>query len=801
MEVETLIPQLQDTLSEIKVTLNGLSAKAQYDKLEQLEHKREHQLSDLQASFEKERQELEQKRRKKLEDIKKKRKQEDEERAAQRRREDEELTKANSKEDAQHQQRRSSAASSIEDETEHKLDEAEEAARKLIQEGKHKLHELDERRKELNRRIDEQLKQPLPSLPLRRRDKQKKESASTSKAMANGDSVPNDIPNPELHRKESKKGEASSKHRPPPSADSSEKEKSPEAKKEGELPFQDVPKGLQPATMKSSQYLPSNTFTEALKNMTMSNASKGKPKYEKGSLDTVSQEEGHDEPGVVRHDDDTNVLTSKKDAAADERIWEAESNIGDGRATEHIKLLPNEKFGREKATVQGKKNLSGQNASAFQPFHSTENYTLVGSKLLNQREPAQRAAGLELAIVENDSYAASEGREPKQETLAERPSEQHGTTIVGGEASAQFNQRVASSERTKVPESTVMNIDTPTDTSKATAHTVGAKSTIQSPRLSSTLDERNPRQYDETFNQMGLERPGTPDSSQQSHSRPPKGRLPLEREVAMSSAELATHAGFDMASNMSAGHPSKAQRTRLSPLPVENETVRGQEQLFDDHKSASDHLEHHNTDDEELDSLPHTPIEGEHLPVLLEPILKDRHDDRGLPMWMDETGSWAIATETADKNSLPQIPSKPAPDQEIRNARNLTQSYDVEGGTRGNSSQNDNHGGQGPSQPQRDPVKMLYSHVVAGLFGPGSETARPSPHVAEPTESQNPPSEPCGTSDERPLIHSRQRGRQMDRSFSSPERTLNPREQLFQRNEDDIDIRGSWFKHSKRGLS
>lgn len=147
MEVETLIPQLQDTLSQIRVTIDGLSTKAQYDQLDQLEQKREHQLKDLQATFEKERQELEQKRKKKLDDIKKKRKQEDEERAAQRRREDEELTKANSKEDAQQQQRRSSAASSIEDETEHKIDEVEEAARKSIQEGKHKLHDLDEKRK------------------------------------------------------------------------------------------------------------------------------------------------------------------------------------------------------------------------------------------------------------------------------------------------------------------------------------------------------------------------------------------------------------------------------------------------------------------------------------------------------------------------------------------------------------------------------------------------------------------------------------------------------------------------------
>lgn len=329
---------------------------------------------------------------------------------------------------------------------------------------------------------------------------------------------------------------------------------------------------------------------------------------------------------------------------------------------------------------------------------------------------------------------------------------------------------------------------------------------------------------------MEFEQSGTPHSPQQAHtnngrgsfeagrlSGPPRQLLPpqdpvksaalsprqgefsLDREVANSSVELATHTGFDRAHNASAGYlpivEQQAGRTSVSPLPVENETVRGQDQLFDDHKSGSDPCETH-TDDEDLDSLPHTPID---LPVLLEPILKHRHDKQGLPTLMDELGSWAVVTEKGEKDIVPQFSSKLQPSQDIRDP---TRSVDTGAGTGGNRSRNNDHGGQGASQPQHGPVKLLYSHVLAGIFGPSHESESPSPHDATTADFENMPGEQRDTSDdERYPIHSRHRGRQMERSLPSPERTLNPREQLFQGNEDDIDIKSAWFKRSKRGLS
>lgn len=282
---------------------------------------------------------------------------------------------------------------------------------------------------------------------------------------------------------------------------------------------------------------------------------------------------------------------------------------------------------------------------------------------------------------------------------------------------------------------------------------------------------------------------------------PRQGKSSLDKNVVNSSAKSATRTGFGQAQNTSAGYlpmtERQMERTSTSPLPVENETVRGQDQLFDDHKSASDPCEHH-SDDEELDSLPHTPIEGGDLPVLIEPILKHRPDGQGLATLVDELGSWAIATEKGDKDILPKLPLASPPIQENRD---LTQSDDARAGTGGNRSQTDNRGGQGPSQPQRDPVKLLYSHVLAGIFGPSPQNEIPSPHDASLPNSEIPLDEQRGIDDERRQIHSRQRGRRMERPFPSPERTLNPREQLFQGNDDDIDIKGAWFKRAKRGSS
>lgn len=230
MEVETLIPQMQETLSKIRTTVSELSSKSHYDELDQLEQKRERLLADSQTSFEKEVQKLEAKRQQDLEDIKKKRKQEDEERAARRQREDEELQKAKSKEHKQQQRKYDSEVDSIEDETERKMDEIEEIAERVVEEGKKKLHDLEEKRKDLNHRIDEQLKQSLPTTPPRKRDRPKKEGGDHSKDGVNGGSASAGPRNNDS----SSKSQPSTPSKPRPSSAVSAQEKSPEAKKDGQ---------------------------------------------------------------------------------------------------------------------------------------------------------------------------------------------------------------------------------------------------------------------------------------------------------------------------------------------------------------------------------------------------------------------------------------------------------------------------------------------------------------------------------------------------------------------------------------
>lgn len=324
---------------------------------------------------------------------------------------------------------------------------------------------------------------------------------------------------------------------------------------------------------------------------------------------------------------------------------------------------------------------------------------------------------------------------------------------------------------------------------------------------------------------MEFEQSGSPDSPQQGHSRgdgdsfetvrqsgppgqpspphgpvksatprPRQGKSSPGREVTDSSAQRAAHTSSDRARDTSARHlPIIEQQTRItsaSPLPVENETVRGQDQLFDDQKSASDPCEHH-SDDEELDSLPHTPIDDGDLPVLLEPILKHRPDAQGLATLMDELDSWAILPDRGDMASLPQFSSKSPPGQEIRDHK---QSDDTGAKPAGNRLQSGFQGDQGPSHPQHGPVKLLYSQVLAGQSSPSHEYQGSSSHVAAPDEQR-------GTSEEGCQTHSSQRGRQMERASPSPERTLNPREQLFQGKEDAINIRSASFKDSQRGLT
>ncbi|KAI1121742.1 hypothetical protein F5Y10DRAFT_271776 [Nemania abortiva] len=806
MEVEALIPQLQNTLSEISSTVHGLSTKSQDDELDQLERKRERLLGDLQASFEREKQELETKHRKELEEIKKKRKQEDEERAARRRREDEELKKASSKDDKQWQHRRDSAVEIIEDETGQQMDQVEEEAQRMVEEGKKRLQDLEEKRRDLNRRIDEQLKQSLPTAPSRKKDRQKKEKSNVPKDGTNGDSVSNALPKNESTPKDSNKPDTPSKHQEPGDSPA----KSPESKKDGELPFQDASRGLPQAAIRPIGKLP-KTFAEALKS-NMSNESKGKAKLGKGSSDPMRKESSdHAErpSDVLLHE----VKTIPK---REEDITRQHKTI------ENMELPFSGKAEPAGAGNQRNEELPHDNPTTFKPI-SPKNNKSAESKQVNQTKSTQNPTSFETTSTGTHDPTVSKVGEVKQESQIERPSEQRRLTVIDNLELDPLSESTTVHEFCAVPEDAPRKSHSPVHVSDDEVHTVGPKSTYQPPSPSYPPEERTSGQVIETDNYMEPRQPTAADSLEQGYSgdgrdtfsalgqsqpcsrssktpvKPVPSTPPSSIQGDFPLLEPATHIGFDELRNTTTEYIStigqQAWRGPTSPLPVENETVRGQDRLFDDHKSVSDHSERH-SGDEESDFSPQTPIEGQDLPVLLDTSLNHRLYEPGLVTLVDEPGSWAIVTEQGDKDHS-QLASNLTPVQEARNfGRQDVKTKLCEAG----DCEVNCTDGRGSNCPQPAPAK-LFNHVLSGQGDPASEEQNISLRCTPPAGPKHSKHKRRNSSVETPRKRPKRRGRQISRSPQSPERALNPREQLFQGSDDDIDIRSAWFKRSKRGSS
>ncbi|KAI1178905.1 hypothetical protein F4777DRAFT_575556 [Nemania sp. FL0916] len=831
MEVETLIPQLQDTLSEIKIAVSQLSAKAQYNELDQLEQKRERLLADLQASFEKEGHELEAKRRKEREDIKKKRKQEDEERVARRQREDDEIKKAISNEDKQRQHKRDSKADSIEDETGQKMDEIEELARKMVREGKQKLKTLEEKRKELNHRIDEQLKQPLPASPARRRDKSKKDESSSPKDKTDGNPTSKDLRSDESSPKGNPKLDAAPKSQPAPPTDSPPK--SPEKKKDGELPFQDGSSGIA-QTAKEYSNLP-RSFAEVLKS-NVSNGSKGKLNLEKGSSGEALQ-------GTSAHSEHGNekVILGKS-----ERVLERTNGI----------------------PINDQSKIE-QDHDATQP-NETRHFTRATSVIENTAAPPEKEP-------EPQTSEDPDHNSPRHKTLPDIQPVQSDGNVVS-------NPRQRSDGSTRVPESASRKT---TNGAESEVHTVDSEPSLQPPGLSSTFEERRRGQNNEAYNKMGLGEPTIPDLFFQGYSGDCRGGLQAVKQ-SLSPAEQSSEASVnpllvmspslvqeitaldeepvhlpldlgpsslpEYARNADAEYPPPGEPREVhrssSPLPVETETVRGQDRLLDDHKSVSDHFETH-TQDEEIESLPHTPIDGEELLVVLTPNAEHRMGGQGLRTLIDELGSWAILTDQIGKDDhsyhlSPNRPHSPAVDNQEKSAlkgktetcgspdiANDTSRLEAEigqqpthqhsrcptpAGSPANIASHETHDSysyqdhsfhdtdpadsQEPSYQQWTPAKRLIDQEHPDSAGPGPDERTSLACDPGPPDATSPIAKRRHSSFSGPHIHLKHRGRQRQKSFESPERALNPREQMFQgRDDDSIDIRSAWFKRSKRGSS
>ncbi|KAI0425006.1 hypothetical protein F5Y09DRAFT_347126 [Xylaria sp. FL1042] len=867
MEVETLLQQLQDTLSQLKTTINELSTKAQNDELHELEQKRERLLADLQIAFQKEKQSLEAKRQTELEEIKKKRKQEDEERAAQRQREDEELKKAKAKEDKKLQQKHDKEADSIEDETERKMDEIEQVAQKKIDEGKKKLQDLDERRKELNRRIDEQLKRSLPISPPpspRKKNKSKKQTDDLPKNSIDGDSASAAPQTDGSSPKTTNKPDTSSKHPQPPATSSPEK--SPEGKKDGELLFQDRTMGPPQAAKTPAENLP-RSFSEALRK-NLSNESKDKPESEKPSVDPVVQEQN------VRDGFGSSIPNNSSGTVAYKHGIEPieVENVRDGESVENTESVHHEKSGVGKSGDKGVEGLSHVFPSIFQlggssnepPSNSSKHkIEEPNPKIETNTEPPFLGTQPKLSEKHEPNIGESRG-EPEAQQRREQPyvpnidktiSEYPTTSATGGESLEKAERAPNKSHEA-------------TDMPKVEGPTVDSKSTIQSPRLSSAFDSRNSRQGNSTHDQVEFEQSTVPDLLKQDRSEddirassetltrsrssarpspapnkpifaaPPSPVqsdlvLSLDRYALDMPPEAGNPIGFEHIQNSGSEFlhviGPQAREKVGSPLPVENETVRGQDQLFDENRSVSD-VSEPNTVEGQHDVLPHIPIEGQGRPVLPEPPSKQDLHHRRLTSLIGELDNWAILTEQitehADADNFRPSSSKSFPVQENEDLKRLD-SGSIENKSShvydpGKSHPGDNmdcqlanqvsaplektsssptcdiahEAEQSPLQPSY--LNVLCNKVLSSLIGPSNRKIDSSPQDGPLSDSNKSKHNP---GNEHHPERSRQRGRPKRKSSQSSERALNPREKLFQSSDDGINIRSAWFRHSKRGLS
>ncbi|KAI0595734.1 hypothetical protein F4775DRAFT_346995 [Biscogniauxia sp. FL1348] len=183
MEVATLMTQMHENLSEIHKTIAGLSIEKHDSKIDEVEQKRDLVVESLQANFEKEQEEISVKRNAEIQEISERRRKEDEEREKRRRQEDEERNANNQAEDQRRYDLLHSEIRHVEDETEEQLDLIEAEAKQLIDQGRERIRLLEERRREINRLIDEQLKSPLPDVPIRKRDRATKKPRITASSM------------------------------------------------------------------------------------------------------------------------------------------------------------------------------------------------------------------------------------------------------------------------------------------------------------------------------------------------------------------------------------------------------------------------------------------------------------------------------------------------------------------------------------------------------------------------------------------------------------------------------------------
>jgi hypothetical protein len=146
-DISTFVQRMHENLSSIKDTVSGLSTESHTAQLEELEQQRDSLLAGLRTIFDKEQEEATAKRQIELDQTKEKRRIEDEERDARRKEEDETLQNRVNAEDLARQEKLDGDIKLIDEDTDKKMDEIEEAARTLIDGAKSKLSALEDQRK------------------------------------------------------------------------------------------------------------------------------------------------------------------------------------------------------------------------------------------------------------------------------------------------------------------------------------------------------------------------------------------------------------------------------------------------------------------------------------------------------------------------------------------------------------------------------------------------------------------------------------------------------------------------------
>jgi len=266
---------------------------------------------------------------------------------------------------------------------------------------------------------------------------------------------------------------------------------------------------------------------------------------------------------------------------------------------------------------------------------------------------------------------------------------------------------------------------------------------------------------------------------------------------------------------LSVGRPTR--RGLASPLPVENETVLGQDRLFDDDRSSVS-VAGSALSEGEIYIVPCNSVQDEYL---RSGALPTSAEASGTRTPASKPGGASVPGKAIERSQTSQETlSTPVP-ASIVEERIQAQSRDR---YRSRSAKPDEGKPEEEAHPEQHhaPGKMLYSEVLSSAPDKHESpechyTPHTPPHKPLPTTSTRhiDTEKPVTTRHSSSISSSRdgeeydeasglrhkrregKRGRSKQRASHATDRALNPREQLFKENEENgVDIKSAWFKRT-----